>query len=80
MGLRRLRQRLDQVQGAANLTLQDARDLVEDLRDGFGVTLELDVDKAKEIFRMALVGGAAGKITLPLTVKIDPTVDTKEPK
>lgn len=39
MGLRRLRARLDQVQGNANLTINDARDLVLDLQDGFGVKI-----------------------------------------
>lgn len=37
MGLRRLRGRLDQLQGNANDTMQIAQDLLADLKDGVGV-------------------------------------------
>lgn len=75
MGLKRLRGRLDQIQGSANLTLQDARDLLADLQDGFGVTITVDANAAKTMMDMFL-GGKECK--LPLTIKIDPTIDTKE--
>jgi hypothetical protein len=75
MGLKRLRGRLDQVQGAANLTLQDARDLVADLQDGIGITIHVDANAVKTLMDMFLAGK---ECKLPLTIKIDPTVDTKE--
>jgi phage gp37-like protein len=75
MGLRRLRGRLDQIQGSANLTLQDARDLLADLQDGFGVTVQVDANAMKTLMDMFLAGK---ECKLPLTIKIDPTIDTKE--
>ena len=78
MGLRRLRSRLDSLQGAANVTLQDARDLLADLQDGFSVTLVIDAEAARVIFMSLLKGEKMeGKITLPISLKIDPSVDTK---
>ena len=79
MGLRRLRGRLDQLQGEANLTMAQAQALlavaealVEDLADGVGITVNVDAGAAKTI--MGIMLGKAGK--LPLSVQIDPTVDT----
>ena len=79
MGIRKLRGRLDQLQGKANLTMDDAReligiakDLVDDLTDGIGVTVHVDEGAAKTV--LGLVMGKAGD--LPLTVQIDPTFDT----
>ena len=74
MGLRRLRNRLDQLQGEANQTMALAQDLIADLQDGFGVTVELDENAAKTL-AMMLLKGKAGK--LPLTIKIDPKIDSK---
>ena len=78
MGLRRLRGRLDQVQGAANLTLQDARDLLADLADGFGVTVTIDATAAKILFQAVVSGTLHGKIDLPISLRIDPSSDTKQ--
>jgi hypothetical protein len=77
MGLRRLRARLDQVQGNANLTMADIQALVDDLSDGFGVTAILDADKTKAIFTGLMTGMLQGKIELPISFVIDPTIDTK---
>ena len=71
MGLRRLRGRLDQLQGNANFTMAEAQALIADLQDGFGVTIEIDEGAAKTL--MGILLGQAG--TLPVKVKIDPTVD-----
>ena len=56
MGLRRLRGRLDQVQGTANQTMAMAQDLIADLRDGVGVTISLDEGAAKTLAMMLLKG------------------------
>jgi len=71
MGLRRLRNRLDQVQGEASFTMQMARDLIADLQDGFGVTIEMDENAAQAL--MDVFTGKGRKI--PVTIKIDPSVD-----
>lgn len=76
MGLRRLRGRLDQVQGEANLTLHMAQDLVADLADGFGVQVEIDTASLQSLITTLLTGGTLpGKVTFPLTIKIEPEVD-----
>lgn len=79
MGLRRLRGRLDQLQGNANFTMGQAQELMrmfdallEDIADGVGVTFHVDKDAAKTL--MGLMVGKPGK--LPLSVQVDPTVDT----
>jgi hypothetical protein len=77
MGLRRLRGRLDQLQGNANQTMAWAQDLIADVTDGVGITVEVDTVAAAKIFNDILAGKLTGKVQLPLTVKIDPTVDTK---
>ena len=69
---RRLRGRLDHMEGDADRTMQLARDLIADLQDGFGVSIEIDAKAAQTI--MGLLMGRAG--TLPIRVKIDPTVDS----
>jgi len=71
MGLRRLRNRLDQVQGEANETMAMAQDLLADFKDGFGITLELDENAAQAL--MDVFTGKGRKI--PVTIKIDPSVD-----
>ena len=73
MGFRRLRGRLDQLQGEANYTMQVAQDLIADMQDGFGVTIHLDEHAIKAMFK--LLKGEAGD--LPLTIKIDPSMDVK---
>jgi len=78
MGLRRLRARLDNIESSANLTMQDARDLLADFQDGFGVTVVVDAEAARSIFMSLLKGEKMeGKITLPISLKIDPSVDTE---
>jgi hypothetical protein len=76
MGLRRLRARLDQLQGEANLTLDDARDLLADFQDGFGVTISVDAKELQTIIKQLLVGNMVGKIKLPFEFHIDPTKDS----
>ena len=71
MGLRRLRGRLDQLQGQANNTMGLVQDLVADLQDGFGVTVSVDAHAVKKLMEILL--GEPGD--LPLKIKIDPTVD-----
>jgi hypothetical protein len=77
MGLRRLRGRLDQVQGEANETMALAQDLLADLKDGFGITASIDAVKLQSLVKSLLVGNAIGTFELPITLKIDPSVDTE---
>ena len=79
MSLRRLRGRLDQLQGKSNQTLNQAQELialgealVDDLADGLGITVNVDAHAAKTL--VDLLMGNPGK--LPLSVQIDPSVDT----
>ena len=72
MGLRRLRGRLDQLQGNANHTMGLAQDLIADMQDGFGVRVSLDADAIKKLF--AAFTSKEG-CDLPFTIKVDPTVD-----
>ena len=74
-----MRERLDQLQGKANLTMNDAaeligmaKELLDDLQDGVGVRLNVDGGAAKQIVKILM--GKPGN--LPLTVEIDPTYDT----
>jgi len=76
MGLRRLRGRLDQVQGEANETMALAQALMADLADGFGVTVTVDAGAVKTLTDMFLAGK---ECKLPLRITIDPSVD-KETK
>lgn len=79
MSMRRLRGRLDQLQGKSNQTLNQAQELIAlgeaflaDVADGLGVTVHIDEGAAKTL--MSIMLGRAGK--LPLSVQIDPSVDT----
>jgi len=76
MGLRRLRGRLDQLQGNANFTLAEAQALIADLQDGFGLKIVVDAGKIRPLLNQLLVGNSEGPVELPLTIKIDPTIDT----
>jgi hypothetical protein len=76
MGLRRLRGRLDQVQGEANETMALAQALLADLADGFGVTVTVDAGAVKTLTDMLLAGK---ECKLPLRITIDPEID-KETK
>lgn len=75
MGLRRLRARLDQLQGNANNTMGLVQDLVADLQDGFGVALHLEPHALKKLYAAFMNEEGAD---LPITVKIDPAVDAKK--
>jgi hypothetical protein len=75
VGLRRLRARLDQVQGEANHTMGLAQDLIADLQDGFGVRVSLDADAVSKLFKAFT---SQSGCDLPFTIKVDPTIDTKE--
>ena len=70
---RRLRNRLDHIEGDADHTMAIARDLLADFQDGFGVTVEIDEDATKKLIAL-LFKGQAG--SLPLKIKIDPTIDS----
>ena len=72
MGLRRLRARLDQLQGNANDTMGLAQALIEDLKDGFGLTITLDDEAGAKLLHAVTSGKAC---ELPIRIKIDPTVD-----
>lgn len=74
MGFRRLRARLDQLQGNANHTMDLAQDLIADLKDGVGVTISIDEGAVLKL--LSILSGKPGE--LPIKIKIDPTVDTKE--
>jgi hypothetical protein len=73
MGLRRLRGRLDQVQGKANQTMTLAQDLIADLQDGFSVRISIEPKKFWDCWTKLRSGES---FDLPVTVKIDPTTDT----
>ena len=90
MGLRRLRNRLDQLQGSANFTMQEARALLDDVGDGVGVKLVIDpvfLDKLQEAFQGSPLlkmidpdGTIMTKVIefakdIPITLVVDPTVD-----
>jgi len=75
MGLRRLRARLDGGEAKFHNTMDVIQDLVADLQDGFGVRVSLDADAIKKIF--AAFTSKEG-CDLPFTIKVDPTIDTKE--
>jgi len=77
MGLGRLRGRLDQLQGEANLTLDDARDLLADFQDGFGLKLVVDAARLRPLLKELFMGSSVDQIELPIVLKIDPSVDTK---
>jgi hypothetical protein len=73
MMLRRLRARLDQMQGRANDVADLARDLILDIQDGFSVEVVIDQDAAKKIVRLAAGIDKGGKI--PMRIIVDPRVD-----
>ena len=65
--MRRLRRRLDALQGDAHFTMETARELLEDLRDGIGVKL---VNTGEG----TILDFLSGKIKeLPLQIVIDPS-------
>lgn len=72
MGLRRLRARLDQLQGKGNQTMDLVQDLVADLKDGFGVTVHLEPHALAKLYKAITNEEGAD---LPITIKIDPAVD-----
>lgn len=68
MGLRRLRGRLDQLQGNANATLGMAQALLDELRDGFAVEVEITPDASSRL--LDVLRGKCG--TLPIRLRIVP--------
>lgn len=54
--------------------MQMAQALIEDFKDGVGVRISFDAHAAKTL-AMMLLKGKAGR--LPLTIKIDPSIDSK---
>lgn len=72
MGLRRLRSRLDQLQGNANQTMELAQDLIADLKDGVGITIHLEPHALAKLYQAITNEEGAD---LPIVVKIDPAVD-----
>ncbi len=68
MGLRRLRGRLDQLQGNANATLGLAQALLAELQDGFDVELEVTPDASSRL--LDILKGKGGK--LPIRLRIVP--------
>ena len=71
MGLKRLRGRLDQLQGHANGTLAGIDALVEELRDGFTIEVDIAPEAGKAL--IAILSGQGGK--LPVRVRIVPEED-----
>jgi len=79
---RRLRGRLNQLQGAANQTMSETRQLislvdalVDDIQDGFAVNLVIPPGSV-EAFVKDMIAGEGGK--LPIQIQVDPTVDTAD--
>lgn len=72
MGLRRLRSRLNQLQGNANDTMALAQDLIADLKDGVGLTIHLEPHALAKLYQAITNEEGAD---LPITIKIDPAVD-----
>lgn len=82
MGLRRLRGRLDQLQGTANQRMlqadelmQLAQDLVLDISDGFGIKVVVDAARIRPLLNELLMGDSTEPLELPLLIKIDPSID-----
>ena len=75
MGLRRLRSRLDSLQGQASQTMALAQDLIADLKDGVGITIHLEPHALKKLYAAFMNEEGAD---LPLTIKVDPAVDTQK--
>jgi hypothetical protein len=71
MGMRRLRGRLDQLQGQAASTMDMAQALLEELRDGFAVEFELTPDAGVQLLH--LLKGEGGKI--PVKMRVVPEED-----
>lgn len=68
MGVRRLRNRLDQLQGKANATMGTVQALMEELSDGFAVELEVTPGAAPQL--LEILQGRGGK--LPIRLRILP--------
>lgn len=68
MGVRRLRGRLDQLQGNANATLGMAQALLAELQDGFAVEIEITPDAGRQL--LDILKGKGG--TLPVRLRIVP--------
>ena len=90
MGLRRLRGRLDQLQGNANFTMAEAQALIEDVQDGIGIKLKLDkkfLDELETLLKDTPLlkmldpkGVLLEKVLefaqdIPFTLVVDPKVD-----
>lgn len=71
MGLRRLRGRLDQLQGDADATMGMAQALLEEFRDGFSVEFELTPEAGVALLH--LLNGKGGKI--PVKMRVVPEED-----
>lgn len=76
--LGRLRARFNRMESQGTATMVDirelagaAKDLIDDLRDGFGVRVTVEAGAADELLKIAM--GQAGH--LPFTVVLDPTID-----
>lgn len=72
MSIRRLRGRLDQLQGEANITMDKAQILLDELLDGFTIEAELKMTQPLREFignavRTAMIGG---EVQFPLTLPI----------
>lgn len=69
---RRLRARLDQVQGEANETMALAQALIADFQDGFGITIHVEPHVLAKLYQAIRNEEGAD---LPITIKVDPAVD-----
>lgn len=74
MGLRRLRARLDGGEAKFHNTMDVIQDLVADLQDGFGITIHVEPHVLAKLYQAIRNEEGAD---LPITIKIDPTVDAK---
>jgi len=51
------------------------KDLVADIQDGVGVSIEIDTDKLLPVMMDIITSKATGKVVLPLRLVVDPSVD-----
>ena len=73
MGLIRLRNRLNHLEGDADATMAAARDLLADLSDGFAIQVEIDAAQAMDLANKLISGvGVPGKFVLPVSLRILP--------
>jgi hypothetical protein len=72
MGLRRLRNRLDQLQGRGNEVADAVQDLVADIQEGVEVKVVVNVALLRTLMTGFWQGKGPETFELPITLKIVP--------